>query len=164
MPEQMPTFAFTKKENSIVKRLTTPAKAKYQNQILEGIALWDTGATITCISNHIVNSLKLIPLGKNQIKTPSGFKEVNTYLIDVILPNNVGVQNVLVCDSDIGEQGIDFLIGMDIITLGDFVVNNHNGLTTFSFRIPSKECTDYVLKTNIQNKIGQHGQGKRKRK
>ena len=31
----------------------------------------------------------------------------------------------------------DVLIGMDIINLGDFAVSNHNGKTTFSFRMPS---------------------------
>lgn len=38
----------------------------------------------------------------------------------------------------------DFLIGMDIITLGDFAVTNVNGKTVFSFRYPSCEKIDYV--------------------
>ena len=38
----------------------------------------------------------------------------------------------------------DFLIGMDIITLGDFSVTNLNEKTTFSFRYPSCETINYV--------------------
>ena len=41
-------------------------------------------------------------------------------------------------------NGFDVLIGMDIITLGDFSITNVNGKTVFSFRIPSTETVDYV--------------------
>ncbi len=41
-------------------------------------------------------------------------------------------------------NGTDFLIGMDIITLGDFSVTNLNEKTTFSFRYPSCETINYV--------------------
>jgi len=33
---------------------------------------------------------------------------------------------------------------MDVITMGDFCVSNFNGVTTFSFRVPSEGKTDYV--------------------
>jgi len=165
MPEQKSNIsAFTMKANNIARRLLSKCQGKYNNQIVEGQALWDTGATNTCISKRVANVLNLIPLGKIKINTPSGFKDVNTYLIDVILPNSVQVKEVQVCDSEIGDQGIDFLIGMDIINLGDFAVSNYNNITTFSFRIPSSECTDYVKKIKIQNIIGKHGKGKRKKK
>jgi len=36
------------------------------------------------------------------------------------------------------------LIGMDIIGKGDFAVTNKDGKTTFTFRIPSIECIDFV--------------------
>lgn len=53
------------------------------------------------------------------------------------------VQNTTVIDSEIGSQGIDILIGMDIIKLGDFAISNYKGQTQFSFRIPSQEHVDY---------------------
>ena len=40
-------------------------------------------------------------------------------------------------------QGMDVLIGMDIIGAGDFVVTNRNGRTKLSFRIPSQGDTDF---------------------
>lgn len=38
----------------------------------------------------------------------------------------------------------DFLIGMDIITLGDMAISNCNGDTFFSFRYPSQEKIDFT--------------------
>ena len=58
-------------------------------------------------------------------------------------------------------NGIDFLIGMDIITLGDFSVTNLNGKTTFSFRYPSCETINYVkqakelLRKDLQKQLKQ---------
>jgi hypothetical protein len=41
-------------------------------------------------------------------------------------------------------KGIDVVIGMDIVTRGDFAVTNRDGRTTFSFRIPSQSHIDFV--------------------
>ena len=107
----------------------------------------------------------MIPTGKIEIKTPSGKSEVSTYLVNLILQNQVCVTDVQVCESEIGEQGIGALVGMDIITMGDFAVSNKDGKTCFSFRIPSVERTDYVKQVQVENAIGQrHGPGKRKQK
>lgn len=61
----------------------------------------------------------------------------------IVLNNEIVIQDVSVIDSEIGNQNIDVLIGMDIITLGDFGVSNFENKTQFSFRIPSKEHVDY---------------------
>ncbi|MBI3139488.1 MAG: SEC-C domain-containing protein [Sphingobacteriales bacterium] len=37
---------------------------------------------------------------------------------------------------------------MDIITLGDFSITNHNGDTCMSFRLPSSHEIDYVKNLN----------------
>lgn len=122
------------------------------------MALWDTGATCTSISNDVVEKLGLIPIGSQTINTPSGSKTVGTYMIDIIL------SKVIVCDSDIGNQNLGLLIGMNIISLGDFAVNNFNNKTSFSFCIPSIKRIDFVKQLQINDVIGQkHGAGKRKK-
>lgn len=68
---------------------------------------------------------------------------VETYVIDIILPNNVIIQNVIGSCSNLGDD-IDMLIGMDIIRHGDFSITNKYGGTTFSFRIPSIKEIDYA--------------------
>lgn len=83
--------------------------------------------------------------------------------VDIILPNRVKVVDVPVCDSEIGNQQIDVLIGMDIITCGDFCISNFQGKTVLTYRTPSKQITDYVKESNIDNLINKHGKGKRKK-
>lgn len=106
-------------------------------------AQWDTGATGTCVSKELANKLNLIPLGIQQIHTPSGIGIVKRYKTDIVLNNELIIQNIDVIDSEIGSQGIDILIGMNIIKLGDFGISNYNGQTHFSFRIPSYEHVNY---------------------
>lgn len=163
MSSSSPIRAFTTKTKSgLMNRLMNTVCVEAGSKTLEAIALWDTGATGTCISTTVVKSLNLIPTGKKNIRTPSGQSIVNTYLINILLPNNVRISDVEVCDSEIGNQGLGVLIGMDIITQGDFAVSNYNGRTAFSFRIPSQNTTDYVVQANIYNLVGTHGKGKRK--
>lgn len=63
------------------------------------------------------------------------------------MPNNVIVQNVIVACADLGIN-IDLLIGMDIISLGDFAITNVNGKTIFSFRLPSVSIIDFNCTEN----------------
>lgn len=170
MPDNtIPTRAFTTKAAGLINRLLNKVIISYNGARKEVFAIWDTGATGSCISTEVAEQLKLIPTGMKNIQTPSGGSTVNTYVVDIILPNNVRIPNVEVCDSVIGTQRIGqynlgMLIGMDIINLGDFAVSNHNGQTAFSFRMPSMQTIDYVKQANVANIIGQkHGSGKRKR-
>ena len=152
--------AFTTYNNKISNKLVNSATLIYNGKMYKTqLAQWDTGATHTCISKNIVSQLGLIPIGQRPIQTPSGKKNVNEYRIDIKLQNeNVLLKNIFVIDSEIGDQGIDVLVGMNIINLGDFSVSNYNGKTTFSFRIPSCAETDYVRlieskKQRTSNKI-----------
>lgn len=158
-------LAFTTKSPCVVKRLCNIAGIGSNGHQISVPALWDTGATGTCISHEVVKNLSLIPTGQKNVHTPNGESTVDTYMVDVFLPNHVTIRDVEVCDSEIGAQGIGILIGMDIISLGDFAVSNYDGKTVFTFRTPSKQVTDYVKQITAANAIGQpHGVGKRKRK
>lgn len=165
MNSTIPTFAFTTKSSGGLRnRLANQALVTYGDKTISVLALWDTGATRTCISNDVVSQLSLVPTGKKNIRTPSGSSQVNTYLIDITLPNNLNIANVEVCDSEIGGQGTGMLIGMDIITTGDFSVSNFKNNTVFSFRVPSSKETDYVAEIRLKNLVGTHGTGKKKKR
>lgn len=154
--------AFTMKSQRLLNRLTTNVDILYAAKTTSVLALWDTGATVTCISKSVVEMLGLIPIGKRTIQTPSGQGIVNSYNVNILLPNNVYISDITVCDSSIGDQGVGALIGMDIICRGDFSLNNYEGKTTFSFRVPSQKPTDYVKELRLSNIIGpRHGKGKR---
>jgi hypothetical protein len=134
---------FTEKYDSIKRNLINSAIVQYGNKNINVISQWDTGATGTCISKELVKELGLLPTGMVKAHTPSGVGIMNKYMINLILNNEVRFVNLSVMDSEIGNQGIDVLIGMDIISLGDFAISNFEGKTQFSFRIPSQRHVEY---------------------
>ena len=134
---------FTEKYGNIQRKLITATVVESTNGVVPVKAQWDTGATATCISKKLVEKLNLLPTGKVRVSTPSGTGIMNKYIINLILNNEVRIQNLIVMDSEIGNQGIDVLIGMDIISIGDFAVSNYNGKTQFSFRLPSQEHIEF---------------------
>lgn len=113
-------------------------------------AIWDTGATNSVITDAVVQSLMLKPTGQTVAHTASGPHTTNTYLVNLALPGNVMVQGVRVTEGKL-SNGVDVLIGMDIITKGDFSITNANQKTVMSFRIPSQEEIDYIPQVNQAN-------------
>lgn len=157
--------AFTVKADGLRRQLKANVTISADGHSTTVPALWDTGATCSCISMDVVKSLGLIATGFMGMSTPSGQNIVNTYLVAVLLPNDVPISDLMVCDSQIGAQGIGMLVGMDIISQGDFLVSNYKGKTVFSFRMPSDATMDFVRGIKVSNMIGkQHGSGNRKRR
>lgn len=105
-------------------------------------AMWDTGATNTLISPRIIQTLKLKPFGKSSISSANGVIEANSYLIHVGLPSGSIITNILALENN--NEDYEIVIGMDIITQGDFAFSNKDEHSTFSFRIPSSE--EIILK------------------
>lgn len=105
-------------------------------------AMWDTGATNTLISPKIIKALGLKPFGKSGISSANGIVETNTYLVHVGIPSGSVITNVLALEDE--NDDYEVVIGMDIISRGDFAFSNYDGHSTFSFRIPSQE--EIVLK------------------
>lgn len=149
--------AFTHSDNHILSSLRSVSDVSYNERSVKCITLWDTGATCSAISMDVVNKLNLVPFGQQKILTPSGPKTVNSYLVNIVLPNNLEIPDWHVIDSEIGEQGLDLLVGMDVISKGDFSVSNYDGKTTFTFRTPSQKKTDYVQQLAAQNVAHRHG-------
>lgn len=135
------TEKYTKIENRLLNKVVLCANGIAD----QALAQWDTGATNTCISEEIAKKYNLKPVSYAQSKTPSGKLTSPIYFIDIVLNNEVVFTNWAVMGSKIGEQGIDILIGMDVISKGDFAISNYNGTTQFSFRIPSQEHVDYKV-------------------
>lgn len=91
-----------------------------------------------------MEALGLEPTGYLNVITPSGIGELPTYILSLVLPNGIRLEDIRVCGSAIGNEGIHVLIGMDVITLGDFATSCKDGKTKFTFRIPSVKDADYV--------------------
>jgi len=109
----------------------------------------------TVITPNVVADLGLKPISYIQIATPSGKMNCGQYLVDLVLPQNVIVTDILVTEAIPAD--CDALIGMDVISLGDFAVTNFQGKTTFSFRVPSMQEIDFVVYRYSATKIQSPG-------
>ena len=109
-------------------------------------AVWDTGAQLSAISPKVVRECSLQPSGMRNLRYADGRKSTEpTYLVNLLLPNGVGVRDLEVNLGDPGsDRGLDVLIGMDVIGIGDFAVSNYNNKTVMSFRFPSQGHIDFV--------------------
>ena len=136
--------AFTEQSDHIEDRLLNKVIVSANGQKDQAVAQWDTGATNTCISEEIVKKYNLKPISVVQSKTPSGILKTSAYLLEIKLNDEVRFPRWVVIGSKIGAQGIDVLIGMEIISKGDFAVSNYKNRTRFSFRIPSQQDVDYT--------------------
>jgi predicted aspartyl protease len=108
---------------------------------LDCISLWDTGASGTVVSQNIVKKLGLKPTGKAKVYHAHGHEIVNTYMVNLCLPNQTWISLVEVSEGILNN--FDILIGMDIINKGDFSITNFNDRTIFSFRYPSACDIDF---------------------
>lgn len=104
-------------------------------------ACWDTGATHSVITKKVVDECGLQPTGMTKVYSATEETDAQTYLVGIFLLNKVAFPHLKVSEGKL--RGIDVLIGMDIIGQGDFAVNNKDGKTTFSYRVPSIECIDF---------------------
>ena len=129
-------------------------------------AIWDTGATNTCVTTRVVNECALTPITMADVTGIHGTERSNVYLIDVYLPNKVVVRGIQALEvAALAEKQDDVLIGMDILVLGDFAVSNFQGKTTFTFRIPSRKELDFVGVPNVgRNEPCPCGSGKKFKK
>ena len=120
-------------------------------------ALWDTGAGCSCVKPSVLEKLKL---EKKDIITYREVTGVNSqaqqkpvYRINLILPNNVIFPQWNFVESDIATKA-DILIGMDIISQGNFIIDNSNNTTKFSFSMPPQQIFNFntTFNNTINNK------------
>lgn len=136
-------FIETQKYHTITKRILTGETVVFKDRKIDVMAEWDCGATYSSISNELVQALNLKPIKSDVSITTNNSNRVNIYEIIVLLHNQYPVKVEAQAVSNINVTGIDLLIGMDIISLGDFVISNYKGKTCFSFRIPSQDHIDF---------------------
>jgi len=117
-----------------------PLKAKSR----EYAAIWDTGASSSAITQRVVDELGLSVISRGITRTAAGPKETTMHSIHLWLPEHVVITHCIASCVDLKLLGVDLLIGMDVISQGDFSISNYEGDTVMSFRMPSQERIDYV--------------------
>ena len=80
------------------------------------------------------------PILKNKSKyvTRDVVIECKTYAVSLSLSDEITFRDVLMKKADLSDKNVDIIIGMDIISRGDFEIRNYNNLVEFAFRIPQK--------------------------
>lgn len=157
-PIKHPHFAFTTINPMYNREIITIAKAAQPQREINiddfhtYKALWDTGATNSVITPQVVKELNLVPIGVSQNRHAGGISNVNIYLIDICLPNNIIIPRVRVSECADQAGRFDFIIGMDIISLGDFSITGQGTRRMVSFCMPSALQIDYV---GIANQINE---------
>ncbi len=122
----------------------------YQKKnVIKVNALWDTGAMRSCISKCMALKLGLFPTDYSKAYGIGG--ENRTEVYDILVNLNSAVKNIplqVSCGKLHRDDGgspfseIGFLVGMDIIGMGDFFTGLYAGenkvpCTMMSFRFPS---------------------------
>lgn len=120
-------------------------------QLFNAKTLWDTGATNCAITKTKVDQIGLPEIGKATVCHAGGETIVSVYLLNIFLPMGVVIAMVPATECQSARGNFDFVIGMDIITMGDFALTNFGGKTTVSFIMPPRRTIDYVKEIKPAN-------------
>src|SRR5258707_361413 len=99
--------AFTQKYPGITNRILTPvhvsaafdpANPPEDPKFVTVSALWDTGASQSVLTAGTAKTLGLVSTGKSLVHHAGGKDKYHTYLVNFLLPNNVGMSGVLVSE------------------------------------------------------------------
>lgn len=149
----MSVVAFTVKSDGTLRSLETEAGLSPASFTPPGAAIrppksgklkaiWDTGASGSVVNIPVAEKIGLPPISFIPVSTANGDFTAPVYICDIYLPSGVVVPSVQITGGKLGK-GLDMLIGMDVISLGDFTVTNLNMETWFTFRVPSMQRADY---------------------
>lgn len=96
-------------------------------------ALWDTGATVTVVSEILIDQLGLVPTGVKKVAGYDGKPMLrNVYKVDIMLDADMRF-SVNAIEAPLITT--DVLIGMDIIVQGDFCLERCNDDQILRFEI-----------------------------
>jgi hypothetical protein len=125
-------------------------------------AIWDTGATGSVITQAVVDQLAIQPITMTMVHGVDSQKITPVYLVEFYLPMGVCVPGLNVT---LGELfAADALIGMDVISQGDFAITNLGGKTKMTFRVPSLVETDFVKEAADAEKASRPPQASREQR
>jgi hypothetical protein len=102
-------------------------------------ALIDTGASCTCVDPDALGMLQLSPTGTAPMATPStgdGIHQANVFDVGLRLLHpkaTLTMPNVAVVESRLANQGIQALIGRDVLANCLLVYDGQAGLFSLAF-------------------------------
>ena len=140
----MGLFAYTKKYHNFNGRILTQEHILHNETAIPIQAAWDTGSTYTFISREFVQKYNLNVLNESSVSTPYGKVKSGEVDITIILNNEMGFPVRALIQDYIHEEGVDLLIGMNIVSKGDFAISTYDDITCFSSGCPSQGLIDFT--------------------
>ena len=142
------SYYFQKKQNRIIIPVNLYSVPFNSSLSLSTDALWDTGASMSAITPEIQKQLQVTPIDKKEIAGIHNTQVVDVVLITLELPNSVIKKNIKVAVCNITSK-VGMILGMDIISMGDFALSNGNEQTLISFAFPPfQEMIDFTKRQN----------------
>ncbi|MDR1598786.1 MAG: hypothetical protein LBS11_02765 [Oscillospiraceae bacterium] len=114
-----------------------------EERIVHCNAIWDAGASITCVSQRVARKLSLELFPEMNARAGSGLCLCPPCIIGLILSNGIRLDGVAALATNLNENDFDVIIGLDVISKGDFAVISSGGETIFSYRYPSMQVIDF---------------------
>lgn len=129
--------------NQLVVAATVTASKPWGEEQMQGVGIWDTGATDTVIGKHFADKMGMMVTprmdGDGNPLTANDVRYIGTTTIKMLI-GSVQTPYLLVRVSDFDPSGErqeselpDFMIGMDIICHGRFTVDSTSGETVVTF-------------------------------
>jgi hypothetical protein len=138
MPDKLPlTYNYVKVQRRIITPVYLYSVSALTPKDTVTNALWDTGACISAITPRVQQELELIQIGTKHIRGVTGAQKVPIVMLTLELPNDLLKQNIEVAVCNFSGN-IGMIIGMNIITLGDFVLLHGSNRTEFLFTVPPR--------------------------
>lgn len=139
-------IVFTKiyKNSTFDGFLITDEHINYNDRSIPIKALWDTGSSESVISSNLVKELSLKSVGSALLNGTNLSHKTNVYEIILLLARKQKIALQVIESSQISNSGIDFLIGLDVITMCDFSLSTYNEDICLSVRYPSKGFIDFT--------------------
>lgn len=145
MSKEVPTKTFSAALGENASHIATYVSLSSKDSKKSIIAKWDTGAFMSCIPYSVVKDLSLVQTGSHITRGTFGDNlDAPTYMIDLTIPSGYTFHNLEVIGLSEHNPTEYMLIGMDVISQGDFLFSGHGG-GVFSFRVPSTETVSFKL-------------------
>ena len=133
LAQQGPTFPVEIHVPSGLAQVMTQAGQPLPRPV-SGMALFDTGASVTCVDASVITSLGVQPVGQGKVHTPSGEANQSIFPARLSFPTmNFSMDFNAVFGANLAPQGIIALIGRDVLSNAVFTYNGPGGFVTLSF-------------------------------
>lgn len=128
------------------KEITSDVIVSYGDKSVKVRALWDTGANKSCIAASVVEELVVTPHRGIQRITDISTTTDKVYLLDLLISPALMLKNYEMVGTSIGSRVCRAIIGMDIISKGQFIFVNNDGKYFALYKPEDSDCLDKNVK------------------